>query len=417
MNRRTFLGLLAGALPLGIAATPLRGRRAGLAAASAAAAPTGTSPGAAGTAPAASAPGGSRAIRYTAGLPIHRVRPKTVGEPCRTSLDVARRHIQAHCTDPSFANGVIHGVRALGLELPLGAGDPYRLILERYTQESYIEGQVFLEVPVHHEGHRHAMLKTLVERQCDLDLEFEHDGRMYRFRDYVESAIRLHTYDLGLLPIDEQSWTIMALSRVTPPSRARWANVYGQTIDLERMIDDTSEALRRDTRLVRGVDLQMQELPRDCPALARACGGLHMLYALAVALSSGYETPRRRQEFAGHMRTQMRRFTYDLRVIEQVEALNVPRVGEARARVRAFDGRLKFLGHSFEVIGVVDQFGLYEFSQEERAVIDAGRAKLCALLADSATMNLRRYKDDRVLFDSIVSGFCHAYNGLLMSPA
>jgi hypothetical protein len=366
---------------------------------------------------AAAASTSERSLQYGTGVPIRRARVRSLTGTCRSALDLARRHIVAHCTDVSFPNGAVHGVRALGPQLPLGDGDPFRTLLENFTQEAWIEGRMFLEVPVHNEGHRHAMLKTLIEQECDLELEFRTGERTYRFRDYVESARMLHTYNLSVLPIDEQSWTLMAFARVTPPGAARWRNIYGQIVDLGRMIDDTSAALARDTQVIREARLEEGELPRDCPAFARACGGLHMLYALAAALSSGYETPKRSDEFAQHMRTHMRRFQYDLPIIDEVEGLNVHRVGPERARIRAFDARLKFLGHTFEVIGLIDQFALYEFSAEERQVLGAAREQLCELLRTSGSLPLARYRSAKDFFDSLVGDFCHAYNGLRTSLA
>jgi hypothetical protein len=333
------------------------------------------------------------------------------------ALQVARQHIEAQCIDPSFPNAVSHGLRALGRELQLGTDDPYRMVLKTFTQEHYIDGQLYLEVPVQREGHRHALLKTLIEKQCEFDLAFELEGRPYTFADYVRSARLLHSFDLKTLALDEQSWAILALTRVTPPSQARWLNLHGQMQDLDDILDATSNGLRSDTRLIRSVDLRSKEMPRDCAAFSRACGGLHMLYALAAARSCGYDSKKRQAEFKEHMRTHLRRFTYDLRVIEDVEALNQERTSAERAAARAFDGRLKFLGHSLEIIGLVDQFDLDTLSGAERDSVDAGRQQLCAWIIETENRNLGRHQSNSELFDSLVTGMCHAYNGLRMSPA
>ena len=257
-------------------------------------------------------------------------------------------------------------------------------------------------------------LKTLIEKQCDLDLEFEHEERRYRFRDYVESARLLCTFD-NAQPIDEQSWTLMALARVTPPQRTGWTNLYGHSVDLGTIIDRTSSIVLQDTQLVSQLDVDLPDVPRNCPAFGRVCGGLHMLYAVAVALSCGHTSERRRAEFARHMQTLARRFRYDLKVIDQVEQLNAPRVGAPRAAVTAFDARLKFLGHAFEIVGVARQFDLYAFSAEELEHVHAGREALCQLLETSDAVDWAAIRTDRALYESVVSGVCHAYNGLLLS--
>ena len=354
---------------------------------------------------------------YQQGLPLNSVHPEKAPDNVQQALRVARQHIEAHCTDPEFPNGISHGIRALGRQLPLATDDPYRTVLQTFTEENFLEGQMLLEVPVHREGHRHALLKTLLEKQCELDLAFELDGRPYTFADYVRSARLMHTFDLQALDLDEQSWAILAFTRVTPPNQARWFNIRGQMQDLEGILDATSKGLLADTRLVRTVDLRSKELPRNCDAFARACGGLHMLYALAAALSCAYNKKARQQEFQDHMRTHLRRFTYDMRVIEDVEALNSERSNAERAATRAFDGRLKFLGHSLEIIGLVDQFDLFTLSGADRDRVDAGRDQLCRWISETGSTNLGRYQSDRDLFDSLVTGMCHAYNGLLLSPA
>jgi hypothetical protein len=248
-----------------------------------------------------------------------------------------------------------------------------------------------------------------------LDLPFAIQGRPYRFRDLVESARLLVSYP-GSVDIDEHSWTILAMVHVVPPSEPRWQNARGEVVDLGRMIDDTGAALEADTVRIRAVDLARPDMPRDCPVLARACGGMHMFYALAVALARGFGTPERRQAFAGHVRTMLRRLVYDQRIIDDVYEANVKIAGREAARAVAFDARVKFLGHLFEGIGVVDRHRLYEFSPAERRALDAARARLCRTLAESHDMRFERYRDNLVLYDSMTTSICHAYYGLQLSP-
>ena len=183
------------------------------------------------------------------------------------------------------------------------------------------------------------------------------------------------------------------------------------------MIDDTSAALRNDTALIRGLDLHQADPPRDCPVLGRACGGLHMLYALAVALAHGYDTPARRAAFADHMRTHMRRLTYDIAVADAVEKQNTQLAGAEAAHIVAYDAKLKFWGHTFEVIATVDRHHLYTFTPAERRAVNAARASLCTLLAGGGDLDFKRYRKDYFLYESLTGGVCHAFNGLMLSPA
>ncbi len=334
---------------------------------------------------------------------------------CTAGLDVARRQIIQYCAQLDFPNGAIHSVRALGRETPLGSGDPYRVLLEAFTVEKAVGQRPLLEVPVRFEGHPNAMLKTLIEKQCEPDLEFTVQGRTYHFRDLIESARLLVNYP-GLLPIDEHSWTIIAMAQVLPAGHGTWSNISGQQVDLGQMIDDTSAALEQDTELIRRVDLQSLDPPRNCPVYARVCGGLHMLYALAVAMAHGWGTPARKKQFALHMRTAIRRLSYDEHVIDAVEKLNVKLAGADAARAVAYDARVKLRGHLLEVFGVVDRSRIYVFSAADRRAIDAARERLCATLVAGSDLPFERFKNNAILYDSATTGVCHAYNGLQLSP-
>jgi hypothetical protein len=330
------------------------------------------------------------------------------------ALAVAKQQILTYCATLAFPNGAIHAVRALGRACPLGPGDPFRLLLETCLVENQVRDRLEVEVPVEKEGHRNAMLKTLLEKGCEMDLPFELRGHRYVFRDYVDSARRLVSYP-GNLAIDEHSWTIMAMALVTPPGQPRWTNAWGAGVDLERMIDDTSAALERDTELIRRVDLTQEDVPRDCPALARACGGLHMLYALAVALGAGFTSAARRTAFAGHMRTLVRRLVYDAKVTDSVEREN-QRNRSPNTEAVTYDARVKELGHIVEILGVVERKKLYTLSADERRQFLAARARLCDVLVAGRDLKFERWQRDPFLYDSMTTSICHAYNGLMSWP-
>jgi hypothetical protein len=343
-------------------------------------------------------------------------KPSLVFPPCADGLEIARTHILTYCATLSFPSGALHAIRAFGRETPLGPGDPFRLVLENFAQETAAGDKLCLQVPVEKEGHRNLMLMNLLEKGCEPELEFTVQGRRYQFRDFIDSARMLATYP-GTLPIDEHSWTLIALAPLTPPQQPRWKNAFGDTVDLQQMIDDSSDALWRATERIRTADLTQPDPPRDCPVLAYACGGMHLLAALAVPLASGYATPERRRKFAAHMQTAMRRLQYDEQVIASVERQNVQLAGPEAARAVAFDARVKFLGHLLEVVRYTDLHGLYEFSPAERQAVRDAAGRLCAVLVGSRDMKFERYKRDRFHYESMTTGICHAYNALRPGPA
>jgi len=259
------------------------------------------------------------------------------------------------------------------------------------------------------------MLKTLLEKGCPKDLPFTVRGRDYRFQDLIDSA-RLLVFYPGGIDIDEHSWTIIALAPITPAAQPTWANARGETVDLGRMIDDTSAAFERDTARIWEVDPTAADPPRDCPILSRVCGGMHMLYAVAVALAHGWDTPARRKLFAHHMQTTIRRLDYDEHLIESVQRQNVKIAGEKAAWAVAYDARVKVLGHLFETIGVVDKARLYSFSAGDRAALAAGRERLCQAILSARDIDLNLLQPQKALYESVTTNLCHAYNGLRMSP-
>ena len=333
---------------------------------------------------------------------------------CETALAVAKAHILRHCAALEDTNGAIHGVRALGGELPLGA-DPYRTLLEACVRQTAVGARTYLEIPAKVQGHRGALFKTFLERDCRRDLSFEVAGKPHRFQECLDDGRALHRYPGGE-PLDEHSWAIMAFALTTPPAAAQWTNAHGERIDLQRMIDDTDAALTADTERIREVDVDAATVPRDCPVFGRVCGGMHMLYALALALGNGYATAARRRAFAVHARTLVRRCRYDLKVIDEVERLNTARAGPGIAGVKATSARIKFLGHMLEIVGRIDQHRLFQFDAAERRILNAGRERLCTELEATRTLDFAQYASDTRLYEDLTTDTCHAYNGLLRSP-
>ncbi len=95
--------------------------------------------------------------------------------------------------------------------------------------------------------------------------------------------------------------------------------------------------------------------------------------------------------------------------------MNANLVGAERAAITAFDARLKFLGHAFEIVGLAQQFDLYTLTDAELEHVEAGRETLCSILRSSESVDWQAIQADRPLYESVTGGLCHAYNGLLTS--
>jgi hypothetical protein len=182
------------------------------------------------------------------------------------------------------------------------------------------------------------------------------------------------------------------------------------------MIGDTSAAVTADTAAVAGWDPAGKMAAQSYPALARACGGLHMVYALAVALGAGHGTPALRTTFTSQMQVLQKRLVHDLQLIDAVERENVKLAGKEAATAVAYDGRVKLLGHALEIAGVAESRGLVRFGGADRRVWQEARARLCEELVAGRDLVFDRYKRDTYLYESMTTNICHAYNGLTHWP-
>jgi hypothetical protein len=287
-------------------------------------------------------------------------------------------------------------------------------LLEACVRETAVGARAYLEIPSKAQGHRHALLKTFLEQDCRRDLGFELGGKRRHFQECLDDARALHRYP-DREPVDEHSWAIMAFTLAVPPAQSPWTNAFGEIVDLQRMIDETDAALLADTQRIRDLDVDAATVPRDCPAFGRVCGGMHMLYALAVALGRGYSNPTRSKNFAVHARTLVRRCRYDLKVIDEVEILNRKLAGAETARVKATSARIKFLGHLLEIVARIDRHRLAKFDAGERRVLAGARARLCTELESTRRLDFGRYAADRRLYEDLTTDTCHAYRGLVLT--
>src|SRR5574337_9454 len=183
---------------------------------------------------------------------------------------------------------LMHGVRAMGPGFTVGSERAVDLLCSRFLKTQQVAGKEYLYMPVEHEGHPNALLKTLLETGVPPSHPFTLDGRRYTVGDMVNSAKALFTFDPRTVDRDELAWTLIAFSLQIAPSKDTWTNAWGQQIRLADVVrfgldtlDETTHRFRE--AKARGV------MPTDKDAImGLTCGGTHLVYGVASCVANGH---------------------------------------------------------------------------------------------------------------------------------
>ena len=93
-----------------------------------------------------------------------------------------------------------------------------------------------------------------------------------------------------------------------------------------------------------------------------------------------------------------------------------PKAQSESLRHYELDARLKFLGHSMEIITYGRTFGLFTPTAAQQAEIRRATETLVETILDISTLDLGAVRDQtRPLYHLLVGDACHAYHGLWMA--
>jgi hypothetical protein len=263
------------------------------------------------------------------------------------------------------------------------------------------------------EGHPNMFLKTMLEAGVPLDYAFTHKGGRHTVQEVVEGARALLRPTLIASSPNALPWSLIALTRTTTPARRQWTNAWGESVDLDALVENA-------LRLLEEASLPVAQAMRDgrpetgqAPVHGFTCGGGHMIYALLTAVHAGYtgkDRPRRMQQQADLL---VWRLGADLDLIE--------RFYQARGRGTAdvwyeLDAKLKLLGHAEECLAFAALHKVVKFTPAQRGQWQAATATLRQLLDDVETRNLDGAKMlDRELYRQLVGDTGHARHGLTLA--
>jgi hypothetical protein len=208
-------------------------------------------------------------------------------------------------------------------------------------------------------------------------------------------------------------WSLIALTRTTNPLRRHWTNAWGESVDLDALVEDALRLLEEASLPIVQAMRDGRPETRQAPVHGFTCGGGHMIYALLAAIHAGYtgkDRPRRMQQQVDLL---VWRLSADLDLIE--------RFYRARGKSTSdfwfeFDAKLKLLGHAEECLAFAALHKVAKFTAAQRAQWQAATGTLRRLLIDLEARGLEEGKTlDRELYRQLVGDTCHARHGLRLT--
>lgn len=344
--------------------------------------------------------------------------PSTVGGMRKILTPLINTH--ARLEDDPWA--LMHGVRAMGPDFSIKGEHAVDFLCSRFLKQKAVAGTSYLYMPVEHEGHSNALLKTLLEAGVSPSHPFRMDGRRYTIGDLANHAKELFTFDPKTIDRDDIAWTLIAFSLHISPSHDTWTNAYGQQIrfaDLVRFGFDTLDETTQRFRQAKTAGV----MPEDKDAImAFTCGGTHLLYGLASAVANGHGGDETRQRLKDHLDLHIWRLQADGHLMERFYRQVPPPQGNPPGWQKVYalyrhDATMKFYGHSFEILNYVRQRRLFAPTPtQERAIERAARTLHEAVKGIDGANLLEIRKTNLRLFHLLVGDACHAYHGIHMVP-
>jgi hypothetical protein len=323
--------------------------------------------------------------------------------------------VQRHGTPPDDPWIVAHGVRAMGrgFMMPDGRRAVDHLLEAVLASVPAGPGKTVLAFPLDVEGHPNMFLKTMLEAGVSLDYGFTHKGRRRTLGEVVDGArALLRPTQIASVP-NAQPWSLIALTRTTPPARRQWTNAWGEPVDLDALVEGALRLLEQASLPVAEVMREGKPETRQAPVHNFTCGGGHMIYALLTAMQTGYAGKDRARRMQQQVDLLVWRLSADLDLIERYYRA---RGGQPTDFWYEFDAKLKLLGHAQECLAFAELHKVTRLTPAQRTQWQAATATLRRMLIDLGARNLGEAQaQDRELYRQLVGDTCHARHGLTLA--
>lgn len=152
------------------------------------------------------------------------------------------------------------------------------------------------------------------------------------------------------------------------------------------------------------------------------CGGTHLVYGLASSVGNGHKGGDFSRRLKHHLDLLVWRLEADGRLLEQFYRQAQPPPGKPPGWEKALglyrnDSRIKFYGHSFEVLSYARHRHLFSPTPTQAGVIEKAGATLADAVKGIEGIDLFEVRKNNLrLFHLLIGDACHAYHGIHMVP-
>ena len=328
--------------------------------------------------------------------------------------DAGTAIVQHYATTPDDPWLVAHGLRAMGRDFTIKDGRrAVDYLLDNRLATIPANGRSALGFPPDVEVHPNMFLKTMLEAGVPLDHAFTHDGRRHALRDVVDGARALLRPTLVMPVANALPWTLVALTRTTPPVHRQWTNAWGERVDLDVVVARALGLLEQASLPVAQAMREGRAETASAPVHSFTCGGTHMIYGLLTAVHAGYPGKDRRERMQQQVDLLVWRLDADLDLIGRFYRARVAAPGASWYELGA---KLKLLGHAEECLAFATLHEVVRLTPVQRAQRQAAVATLRRMLEDLEARTLGEAEGlDRDLYRQLVGDTCHARHGLTLA--
>lgn len=344
--------------------------------------------------------------------------PKTLGRTDALLKEIITTYARVE-DDPWI---LMHGVRALGSSFSVKGERAVDFLCARFLTPQAVNGKTYPQMSLDNQGHTNTFLKTLFEAGIGLDHRFTLEGRQYTVGDIAEGAKALFTFDPKTTNPDDLAWSLIALSRVIPPDKDTWTNAAGQRIRFSDVVRFAFDTLDETTVQFRQAKAKGIMPDANDKVVNFTCGGTHLVYGITTCIGNGYRDHGFPKRLKTHLDLMAWRLEADDRLIDQFYRKAAPPQGnpsgwQAVHALHHNDAKVKFYGHTFEILSYAMKHKLFKPTSTQSQAIERAGTRLAGAVTGIQGVDLFEVrKASRRLYHLLIGDSCHAYHGIRMTP-
>jgi hypothetical protein len=350
------------------------------------------------------------------------LKPLTLPADLRNAIQASDEIVKHYARELNSPSALIHAVRAFGKEFTLSDGTKaVDHLCSRYFAEKEVNGKKYIYSPREFEVHDNSFLKTLLEAGAPPEQAIVANGNRYTLHDLCVSAKALFRFDPNdtarydpTLFQQHMPWGLIAFSILTPPAAPTWTNAYGETINLNQVID---AALSNYEHMCEGLQESLaheedETLEFRQQITKHSCFGMHSIYGFFSCLKAGYIENRLQERLQKMYDLSIYRLAGDSKAIDReanaardvgpslVNRLAVSQDGRVVTKgappsttieVMRIRSQIRFLGHAFEAINYAELHKLFTLSPEQKKRKVAGEQLFYSNIVQMRAVNLEPY--------------------------